>query len=204
MRTKIFKETRCGYFDLLVVKGTERFNGKRFFPFLWRYLKIGTSGKALIFHQNALSTQRGRNPKLFSSAYWWRAWNGRLKNRPFFFVLSLSSCFFWFCPLFDFCPLHDMRIVPSDSFSPLGGLCEHPNIIIPVISRNFSDYINVSFQKIRRSAENLFRFCAEDFTRQALSSNKWLPAWCARLKTSLALKLRRSFEITSLLRKPRT
>lgn len=99
---------------------------------------------------------------------------------------------------------HYIRIVLRNSFSPLGGLCEHSNIIIPVMSRDFSDYINVSFPKIRRLAGNLFRFCAEDFTRQALSSNKWLPAWCARLKTSLALKLRRSFEITSLLREPHT
>ncbi|WP_179057525.1 hypothetical protein [Bartonella apis] len=40
---------------------------------------------------------------------------------------------------------HYIRIVPRDSFSPLGGLCEHPNIIIPVMSRDVPDYINVSF-----------------------------------------------------------
>ena len=67
--------------------------------------------------------------------------------------------------------------------------------ILPIISTCLS-------KKSGDQQGTYFDFCPEDFTRQAWSSNKWLPAWCARLKTRLALKSKRSFELTSFGREP--
>ena len=165
MRTKIFKETRCGYFDLLVVKGTERFNGKRFFPVSLTIFKNRDLRQSTNFSSKRAFNTAWTKPETILQCLLMAGMKWSVEEPAIFFRAFLIFMLFLIFA-------HYMRIVPSDSFSPLDGLCEHPNIIIPVISRNFSDYINVPFQQIRRSAENLFRFCAEDFTRQALSSNK--------------------------------